>query len=272
LFVLAAACAVPALAQPSKFDLPVDRPAKGNGDQAEGARILAEFRAAGIVGDYWLAFELRVMPRKGAERSVTGILLGTRGPGGPLSRLELADERWLIESGAQPAAWLAAAGGTPRELGAGEAGHALAGTGVTVFELQRPFLYWTDFNYEGQAIVRGRPTHSFVLRPPAGRPVPVAGLAGVRVLLDAEFSAMVQAEELGADGAVLKTITLLDLKKVGSQWLPKTIDVRDGRSRDKTRFSVTAAALGLDLPLAAFTADNLTAEPPVVPKDKVVRF
>ena len=272
LFALVAWAAATAAAQGTKFTLPIDHPATGNADQAEGAKILAEFRRAGIAGDYWLAFELRVLPRKGEEHAVTGSLFGTRGPTGPWTRLSVADERWLIQSGPQPDAWLAAAGGPPRELGAAEAGHALAGTGVTVFELQMPFLYWTDFTYEGQAQVRSRPTHSFVLRPPAGSPAPVAGLTGVRVLIDQQFQALVQAEELGAGGAVDKTITLLDLKKVGDQWLAKAIDVRDNRTRDKTRFSITAAALGLDLPVTTFAPDNLNAEPPAVPADKIVRF
>jgi len=271
LFGLVAWVAATAAAQGSKFTLPIDHPASGNADQAEGAKILAEFRRAGIAGDYWLSFELRVMPRKGDERVVAGSMFGTRGPAGPWTRLAVGSERWLIQSGPQPAAWLADAGAAPRELGTAEAGHALAGTGVTAFDLQMPFLYWTDFTYEGQAQVRSRPTHSFVLRPPAGSP-PVAGLTGVRVLIDSQFQALVQAEELGARGAVEKTITLLDLKKVGEQWLARAIDVRDNGTRDKTRFSITAVALGLELPVTAFAPDNLTAAPPAAPADKVVRF
>lgn len=272
LFVLAAACAQPVLAQADKFQLPIDRPATGKADQAEGARILAEFQRMGIAGDYWLSFELRVMPRKGAERSVTGTLMGARGPGGPLTRLEVAGERWAIESGKQPSAWLAAGGQAPRMLGPGEFGQAVAGTDVTVFELQTPFLYWSDFTYEGQAVMRSRPTHSFVLRPPAGEPAPVAGLTGVRVFLDAEFGAMVQAEELGAGGVVEKSITLLGIKKVEGQTIMKEIDVRNLRTRDKTRFTITGAALGIDLPLSAFSPDELNSAPPAVPSGKVVRF
>lgn len=269
LFVLAACSAVPVLAQADKFGQPADRPALGKADQAEGAKILGEFRRAGIAGDYWLSFELRVMPRQGAERVVAGTLIGTRGVSGPLSRLDAGGQRWLIESGPQPSAWLAAGGAAARTIGAGE---ALAGTDVTVFEVQMPFLYWTDFTYEGEAKVRGRPTHSFVLRPPAGQAAPVAGLTAVRVLIDREFEAMVQAEELGAGGTAIKTISLLDLKKVGEQWLVKTIDVRDARTRNKTRFSVTAAALGLEWPIALFGPDGLASEPPEVPAEKKVRF
>ncbi len=269
--VLVALATAAAFAQPGKFDLPVDRPALGQADQADGAKVLADFRRAGIAGDYWLAFELRVLPRHGAERVVTGTMTGTRGPTGPISRLHVAGQRWLIASGPQPAAWFTA-GGPVQELAEADGARAIAETGVSVFELQMPFLYWTDYTYEGQARVRGRPTHSFVLRPPAGAPVPVPGLTGVRVLIDAQFQALVKADELGADGASLRTITLLDLKKVGEQWIVKAVDVRDSRSRDKTRFSITGAALDLHWPAELFAPGNLKAETPPVPADRIARF
>ncbi len=270
-FALVALTGVVASAQSDKFNLPIDRAAPGQADQQEGVRILAEFRQAGIAGDYWLAFDLRVMPRQGTERSVTGTLLGMRGPSGPLSRLNVAGQHWLIESGPQPEAWTTPAGGTGEPVPAG-VGQAVADTGLTVFDLQMPFLYWTDFIYEGQAKVRGRPTHSFILRPPPGYAPPQPGLTGVRVLIDAQFQAMVQAEELGAKGAVEKSIVLLDLKKVGEQWLVKTIDVRDLRSRDKTRLTIRAVALNLSLPAEIFSPGNLLADPPSIPVGQIVRF
>lgn len=270
--MLGACLVASAWAQADKFGQPADRSAPGRADQAEGARILGEFRQAGIAGDYWLAFELRVMPRKGAERTVTGVMRGTRGTSGPISRLEVGTERWLIESGPQAAAWKLNPDGQVGELSPNESGQALAGTGVTVFDLQMPFLYWREFTYEGEARVRGRPTHSFILYPPAGGPPPVPGLTGVRVLIDTQFQAMVQAELLGAKNAVEKTISLLDLKKVGDQWILKSLDVRDARTRDKTRFTVTAAALDLSWPAQTFFSASLGDEPPPVPAGKVVRF
>jgi hypothetical protein len=271
LFTLGALLATSAWAQSDKFGQPTDRAASGKADQAEGARILSEFRQAGIAGDYWLTFELRVLPRKGPERTVNGTIRGTRGAGGPVSRLEVGNERWLIESGPQTAAWKLDADNRPTQLAPTETGQALAGTGVTVFDLQMPFLYWTVFTYEGEAKVRGRPTHSFILYPPAGTP-PLPGLTGVRVLIDTQFQAMVQAELLGAKNVVEKTISLLDLKKVGEQWIVKSIDVRDPRSRDKTRLTITGAALDLNWPAGTFEPAGLAAEPPPVPADKIVRF
>lgn len=217
-----------------------------------------------------LTFVLRVMPHRGVERTVLGTWQGDRGKSGPISRVNVADERWLIESGLRPEAWFLANGSTgpvPAALG-----QAVAGTNVTVFDLQMPFLYWTDFYYEGQAKVRGRPTHSFILRPPSGSQLPQPGFTGVRVLIDAQFQAMVQAEQLGVADAVEKTIILLDLKKVGEQWLMKSIDVRNTKTRDKTRLTVTSAALGLHFPSGVFTPEALGAPPPLVPQDNIVRF
>lgn len=269
--MLLALAAIPAPAQTDKFGQPMDRAASGKADQAEGARILADFRGSGFAGEgvYWLSFELRVMPRTGSERTVAGTLLGRRGVSGPLSRLSVDGQHWLIESGPQPEAWTTNADGTVAPTAAGE---AVAGTGLTVFDLQMPFLYWTDFTYEGHAKVRGRPTHSFILRPPPGYVPPEPGLSGVRVLIDTQFQAMVQAELLGAKGTAVKSIVLLDLKKVGDQMLVKSVDVRDLRSRDKTRLTFTAAALDLDLPMETFAPDNLRTAPPVIPPDKIVRF
>lgn len=244
----------------------------GKPDQAEGARILVDFQRAGIAGTYWLAFELHVMPRHGADRTIPGELWGTRGNAGPLTRLHLGEQRWLIQSGAHPAAWMAGAGATAAaSLSASETLQPLAGTDVTVFDLQMPFLYWTDFAYEGLARVRGRPAHSFVLYPPADAALPTA-LTGVRVLIDTQFQALMQAELLGAAGRLEKTISVLDLKKVGEQWLVKSLDVRNAQTRDKTRFTLTAAALDLRLPDAAFSPESLMTPAPAVPAEAVQRF
>jgi hypothetical protein len=272
LFVLVALTVSVASAQSDKYNQPTDRAAPGRANQAEGARILAEFRPNAVpAGEYWLAFELRVMPRKGPERSVTGAMIGMKGETGPISRLSVGGQNWLIQSGPQPAAWTIPPGDTAKAV-ATDASQAVAGSDLTLFELQMSFLFWTDFTYEGEARVRGRPTHSFVLRPPAGYTMPRPGFSGVRVFIDAQFQAMVQAEELGAKGEVEKSIVLLDLKKVGEQWLVKAIDVRDLRTRGKTRLTLTAAATNLALPAGTFRPENLSAPFPEVPSANIVRF
>ena len=78
------------------------------------------------------------------------------------------------------------------------------------------FLYWTDFVYEGVARVRGRPAHSFLLYPPADVAAARPELTGVRVLLDTQFQQLVQAEQLGAKGASVKTSRSSTSKNPGS--------------------------------------------------------
>ena len=244
----------------------------GKPDQAEGAKILAEFRQMGIAGTYWLAFELRVMPRKGAERTVAGEIVGRPGVRGPVTRLSVDRQRWLIQGGTDAAVWRAEAGSPPQALTPVESLQPVAGTDLTPFDLQMPFLNWTDFVYEGLTRARGRPAHSFVLYPPKELAAVRPDLTGVRVLIDTQFEKLMQAEMLGGKGTAEKTISLLDLKKVGEQWIVKSLDLVNNLTRDKTRFNVTAAALGLELPGTAFEAAALSGVAPAIPAEKIVRF
>lgn len=237
----------------------------GRPDQDEGARALAQLRRQGIPGDYFLGFQLRVMPRRGGERLFTGSLWGSQNTAGTVSRVQLgagasAEVRLLIQNGPQPSVWRMVEG---ESLPVALTGRALfepvaPGTEVTPFDLQMPFIHWVDFSYEGLARFRGRPAHVFLMRPPADLAGSLAGrLTGVRVQLDTQFNALVQVELLGSGGRVTKTTTLVDLKKVGDQWIVKTIDVRDELTRNKTRFSVTGAALGLEFSPIIFERERL---------------
>ena len=263
---MAAACvlAVTAYARPEPSYVSGGQP-----DQAEGGRILSQFRQAGIPGTYWLAFDLRVMPRKGEERTLNGQLFGTHGPQGPLTRLALGDERWLIQSGAEAAAWTAAPGKPARPVTTAETVQPIAGTDLMLFDLQMPFLHWTDFVHEGVTKVRARPAHQFILYPPADFAKARPELAAVRIYLDTQFQALVQVEQLGADGKAIKSMTLIDLKKVGEQWLVKSIDLRNAVTRDKTRLTFKAAALDLTLPAGAFAPDQLGEPLPPPPRDHI---
>lgn len=257
-------------------------------DQAEGARILERFRQIGLRGDHWFEFELRVMPRQAADRVLTGALFGRPAPQGALTRLRLSDRaagaagaesRYLIFSGAEPRAWRTDGndGQAALAMTGADVLAPVAGTDLTIFDLQMPFLFWTNFVHEGVANVRGRPAHAMLLYPPAeflaeaqagGREAPAA----VRVFLDTQFGAMTQAEWVAADGKAWKTVTVLDLKKLGEDWVVKSIDLRNHRTRDKTRFSLTAAALDLVLPPDLFSAEALAGAEPLVPRAKIQRL
>lgn len=238
----------------------------GKPDQAEGRKILEDFRQRSLAGDMYLEFQLRVMPRRGETWTVPARLWAGRNAEGPIWRLELQpgeaakEVRLLVQNGPRNALWrwTAEAGGVAAQpLGTAGLFDRLAGTDLTAFDLQMPFLYWEDFVFEGVARVRGRPAHVFLLYPPAAITVLKPDLTGVRVYLDTQFNALVQSEQIGRDNQTLKSVTILDLKKVDDQWIPKTIDVRDEETRNKTRFGVARAAVGLDLLPAVFAPSEL---------------
>jgi hypothetical protein len=234
----------------------------GTPDQEDGARILRGFRSMGIAGDYFLEFRLRLMPRRGAEVKEGGRLWGTRNALGPIQRVELGQAGvkglWLIQNGVEPVVWQSKADGTANLIPNEKLFlPLLAGADLTPFDLQMPYLYWEDFVFEGVSRIRGRPAHTFLLYPPADYLATDSELVGVRVKLDTQFNALVQSELIGTDGRPYKTMSVLELKKAGEQWMVKTIDLRDERTRHKTRFEITGVALEQDFSPVIFSPDQL---------------
>lgn len=244
----------------------------GPPDQEEGARRLGAWRAQGISGDYFLRFELTWLPRRGESRRVPGTWWGTQNATGPLSRIHLGSEaetsaRFLVQNGATARIWRQAGGEAPPALVPPQAWFALiVGTNLTAFDLQMPFTYWEDWVYEGVTRIRGRPVHAFLLYPPEDLRPFVPELGGVRVYLDDQFGSLLQAIQLDAQENPTKSMTVLDLKRLGEQWIVKSVEVRDERTRDKTRFSVVGAKLGLSFATGLFSPAAL-GEPLAPPAD-----
>lgn len=268
LFSLAGAGVATVQAQPRGNRPPPNYLQLGKPDQKKGAEIMSDFRQRRFDGDYFLEFELRAMPRRGDDRRVPGRLWGGLNDHGPITRVEIASgqaadvERFLVQGGPSAKAWRCT-GLTPVRIDPEALFQPLAGSDLTMFEVQLPFLYWNDFVYEGVAKLRGRPAHAFLMYPPDDIAKARADLQGVRVYLDTQFGAMVQAEQVDTDNKVVKTLSILELKKIGERWMVKTIDLRNEVTRDKTRFSVTAAALGQKFPEGVFAPAALSG--PVAP-------
>ncbi len=254
----------------------------GKADPAEAQAALEQMRRQGIAGNYYLEFQLRVLPRRGAERTISGRLWGGRNEIGALNRVSLSlpgangggatERRLLIQSGGQPGLWRWDEGGVVTMPGAPALFEPLVpDSELTAFDLQMPFLYWETFTYGGLVRFRGRPAHVFVLRPPAEFTAKHPAVSGVRVRLDTQFNALVQTELLGTNDRVTKTLSLLDLKKVGEQWIPKAFELRDEHTRNKTRFTVTGAALDLSFSRVLFEPAQL-AESVRAPEAQLVQI
>ena len=250
-------------------------------DQARGIEIMQEFRGLGLPGDYYLEFELRVLPRRGEGSTVAGRMWGSRNVTGPVFRADLQAtrdsldplDRLLGQNGPQPEAWRYSpeiGGGGLQTLAAATIMDPVAGTGLSMFELQMPFVYWADFVYEGVTRVRGRSVHAFLMYPPEDFAAAHPDVAGVRLHLDAQFNALMQAVILDGDEVPERKLTVLDLKRLSEQWIVKSIEVRDEKTRDKVRFEVTGAALNLGFVGGLFRPEQLSQ--PLAPPAQIERF
>ncbi|MDX2187910.1 MAG: outer membrane lipoprotein-sorting protein [Opitutaceae bacterium] len=248
-------------------------------DQKKGQELLADFRQRGL-GDGYFEFELRYLPRRGEERVTPGKMWLGRNEKGPISRTTLwpgdatRERRLLVQNGPKSAvwAWTPSDGIAVAPLDSAALFKRLAETELTAFDLQMPYLFWQDFVYEGTVKLRGRVAESFLLYPPQEIAAQKPELLGVRVYVDTQFHALVQSEWVGEGNRVLKTLQVVDFKKVGEQWVVKTIDLRNEETRDKTRFAVTAAATGMNWDAAVFDEGGLAATLPPISKDQLQKI
>jgi hypothetical protein len=247
----------------------------GKPDEAEAAQILERFRQSGVPFDHYLQFQLRTMPRRGPEHFFEGRYWGSRNEQGAITRIELVDaeggtQRLLIQNGEQAAVWRYSGGRVARLEIAQLFEPVLPGVEVTAFDLQMPFLYWPDATLERISRgFRGRPAHAFVFRAPPEFLVAQRDIAAARVYLDTQYNVLMQYELLDGRGKPQKTFSILSLKTIDGQPVPKTIDFRNEVTRDKTRLLITGAALHLDFQPQLFEPARLAED--IRPPDRIVR-
>jgi hypothetical protein len=249
----------------------------GKPNAAEAARLIEQFRNAGIPGEYYLEFELRALPRRGEGRTFKGKWWGSRNDQGAVTRIELTDaagvaHRLLLQNGDRAAVWRWT-NGRPVEIGIADLmAPLLPGLEISAFDVQMPYLYWPGANVEKITRILNRPSNLFVFPAPPAFRAQYPDISAARAYLDTQFNVPMQTEIIGRNGKVTKTLALLSLKTVDKQTLPKTVDYRNEGTRDKTRLQVTGAALNLQLPDSLFQPGALAQPAPQPPPDRIVRI
>lgn len=249
-------------------------------DPEEGARRIAAFRQARLMGDYLFDFELRYMPRRGDDQVYRGVMTGTWNSAGPVTRIDidanspaamdqpgLSPFRLLVQNGKKSERFIARVHGdseTERLEEADLFSPLLPGLTYTPFDLQMPFIFWDSYEYEGNDRVKGRPAHTFLMFPPENIREINTKLYAVRMALDADYNALLRVELLDENESIYKSFRVLNFKKVQDQWIIKTIDLVNDEDRDKTRLRILSASLGLDIDDAHFSMEGLQ-EPPRLP-------
>jgi len=250
----------------------------GKPDAQEAARLVEQFRQAGLPGEYYLEFELRQLPRRGsAGPTFAGRWWGSRNAEGAVVRIELTDvtattHRILLQNGANARVWRLENGQPVGMDVQALMAPLVPGIEISAFDLQMPYLYWSGATVEKITRVLGRPAYAFIFPAPAAFKAQFAGIGAARAYLDTQFNVPTQTEVLGPTGQVVKSLALLSLQTVNRQTLPKSADYRNEVTRDKTRLQVTAVGLNLDLPDELFRPANL-AQPGLIPNpEQVVRM
>ncbi len=271
-----AACVTQLSAQPGS-PRPPDLAQIGKPDGAAARVLLERFRSSGPSGGYFVEFELHFFPRRGEGAVFKGQLWSSRNDQGAVSRVQMKDAagrtfRWLLQNGSPAAVWRLV-DGQALPLPAEELlTPLLPGINLSAFDLLMPYLYWPNFELTRIDRVRGRPAHTFVFRPPVTFARAHPEVALVRAYLDTQFNVLMQAERLDASGRILTSFSLGELKKVGEQWMLKSIDLRNESTRDKTRFLVTAAGLSLEFSAGLFDPARLSDDVAPPPASRLVRF
>jgi len=218
------------------------------------------------------------MPRRGDERLLHGRLWGARNGRGPVTRIELdlgkgAPARAiLLQGGPDSGIWVSDAHGAGSRDERALLMPLAPGIEMTPFDIQMPYLYWLDVDFAGRTRIRGRPAYAYVFTPPAEFTAAEPGIKSVRAYLDTQYDAFMQSETTGTGGRVAKTLSLLELRKVGDRWIPRDFDVRNEVSRDKTRLSVTGVAIGVAIDASAFDPPRLGSAVPPPPEASITRI
>lgn len=248
-------------------------------DAASAGLILDRFRQSIWAEPIYAEFDLREMPRRGDERLFKGRFWGSRNERGPVTRVELDlgkggfTHRFLVQGGADGETWTSDAGAPGAANAQAVVSPLVPGVEMAPFDiLPMPYLYWLDAELVGLERIRGRPSYAFVFTPSADFSSHNPTVKSVRAYLDTQYDALVQSEISAQDGHVSKTLSLLDLRKVGDRWIPKDIDVRNEATRDKTRLSLTAVAVGIPMAASAFDPAELGAPLAPPPAGNILRI
>lgn len=231
-------------------------------DQEEGVRRMAAFRGQRLEGDYCFRFELEHLPRRGKATTYYGTMWGSWNEVGPVTRIELIADNsdtdsvqvhdtieLIIQNGIDSKVWSRKnrEGAFVAVSDAGLFEPVIPGIVYSAFDLQMPFIYWDQFTYEGPSRVQSRVAQQFLMFPPEDDAALDRGIGAVRVGLDDTYDALLRVEVLNTAGEELSRFTVESFKKVQGQYIVKEVTLKDYASKDRTRFKVKAASVGLGL-------------------------
>jgi hypothetical protein len=239
-------------------------------DEAEAARLLGLFKAQSIEENFCFHFQLKHKPKRGRTVYYEGVLYGSWNEAGPVSRFklfpgkiddqppaELSPIEMIVQNGVAPKVWIRRHRSEAFTLI--EDGSlfepVFEGILYTPFDLQMPFIFWNNYEYEGPSRVLSRIGQKFLMFPPEGSLAERNGIAAVRISIDDTYYALLRAEVLQDDYTVRSQFTVRGIKKIQDRYIVKEVELKNPSTKDATTFRVMAASVGLNLESSIFNPE-----------------
>lgn len=239
---------------------------------ADEARLrLERMRLTRVDGDFRFDFLLEHLPRRDEKTVHAGTMWGSSYLDGSVHRIQLSppdgfeDNRLIeliVQNGPNGSVWKREHPDKPFYIVEGAAlfEPIIQNVLYTPFDLQMPFLYWSDYTYLGATRAMSRVAQEFEMYPPPNSIYRSKGIHAVRIAIDDLYDALLAVEVVDADGIVLSEFKVESLKKVDGVYIVNRIVIKDADTRDRTRFIVEDARVGLILDKAEYFNPNLKTE------------
>lgn len=246
-------------------------------DEEEASRLLSYFKGQRLAETFCFQFQLEHKPRRGRTIRYEGVMFGHSNKQGPVSRVKLSPNRigkeaseslapieLIVQNGFAPKVWVRQPDSEVFTLIKDGAlfDPIFEGILYTPFDLQMPFIFWSNYAYEGPSRVLSRIGQKFLMFPPKGSLAEKNGVTAVRVSIDDTYYALLRAEVLqGDDEKARSQFTVRGIKKVQGLHIVKEVELKNLLTKDATTFKVKAAGLGFEFSDALFDPDEPAALP-----------
>ena len=245
--------------------------------KAESAKVLDNFRRHRMPGDTRMRFVITHAARRSDDETRhVGELANRWDSDGPLTRIDLRPEgapesatrRFLIRGGNRPGVWTTDAAGRPVRADAEALKPLQTGLVFTPYDLQLPFVHWTDAEYRETERFRTRPTDFFRMRPDEVFRTTHPEVGAVTLGFDRAYMALMRAETLGPKGESLRDLRAESFGKIDGRWIVRAMRLRDGVSRDTDTLTVKSAALNRREAASVFEPEGLSSPLPAAPESE----
>jgi len=199
------------------------------------------------------------MPRRGEEKFCFGEIAGPGLRNGFFRIAVFKDsaqkqtDLYLLSNPLNPQLWKATSSRDSIQLSREQLLSPIAGgMNQTFFDLLMPFVFWPE-EYLKSGKVAGRPAHLYQFSCPVEITRARPDWKTVRLSIDDAYQAPLRVEILSDGNQPVRSSTLRSYKKMGDDWIVKSLDCLDHRTRSNTRLEILAAATNLDLDPVSFT-------------------